>query len=154
MCPSIMSYRCSICDKDLSRKDNLLRHQKLVHSKQVEVVEDDRHFNMEPLQHPFRMVVVAPSFAGKTTFVCNLLKQSKNTISIPTQRIIWCYSQYQPLYDRFKREIQNIEFHSGIPDEISEDYFLDTKVNNLIVLDDLMTEVKNDTRIGDIFSRG
>jgi hypothetical protein len=31
---------------------------------------------------------------------------------------------------------------------------LDTKVNNLIVLDDLMTEVKNDTRIGDIFSRG
>jgi hypothetical protein len=51
-------------------------------------------------------------------------------------------------------EIQNIEFHSGIPDDISEDYFLDTKVNNLIVLDDLMTEVKNDTRIGDIFSRG
>jgi hypothetical protein len=63
-------------------------------------------------------------------------------------RIIWCYSQYQPLYDRLKREIQNIEFHSGIPDDISEDYFLDTKVNNLIVLDDLMTEVKNDTRIG------
>ena len=31
---------------------------------------------------------------------------------------------------------------------------MDTKVNNLIVLDDLMTEVKNDTRIGDIFSRG
>ena len=84
MCPSIMSYRCSICDKDLSRKDNLLRHQKLVHSKQVEVVEDDRYFNMEPLQHPFRMVVVAPYFAGKTTFVCNLLKQSK--LPYPSRR--------------------------------------------------------------------
>ena len=72
----------------------------------------------------------------------------------PARMIICCYSQYQPLYDRLKREIQNIEFHSGIPNIIQDYYFLNTRVNNLIVFDELMTEVKNDTVIVDIFSRG
>ena len=120
----------------------------------MELVHQEKLFNMAPLQHPFRMVLAAPSFAGKTTFVCNLLKQAKHTLSVPMHRIIWCYSQYQPLYDTLKHEIPQIEFVQGIPDSISEDYYLDPKINNLIVLDDLMTEVKNDTRIADMFSRG
>jgi hypothetical protein len=46
------------------------------------------------------------------------MARGKNYYRTPARMIICCYSQYQPLYDRLKREIQNIEFHSGIPNII------------------------------------
>ena len=105
--------------------------------------------NMRLLEHPFRMVVAASFIAGKTTLAYKLLKNSKH---VNFQRIIWCYNQYQPLYDTLKDEVQNIEFVRGIPDDISEEYFLNPRITNLIVLDDLMSVVKNDTRMADMFS--
>ena len=39
----------------------------------------------------------------------------------------------------------------GIPNDISEDYFLNPRITNLIVLDDLMSVVKIETRMADIF---
>jgi hypothetical protein len=50
--------------------------------------------------------------------------------------------------------LPNREFVRGIPDGLEHDSYFDLSVNNLIVLDDLMTAAKNDNRIGDLFTKG
>ena len=75
-------------------------------------------------------------------------------ISPPAERIIWCYGQWQKLYDEMKETIPNIEFHKGIPDKLSEDSFLDINTRNLLVIDDLMLEASKDARISQLFTRG
>jgi hypothetical protein len=52
------------------------------------------------------------------------------------------------------RTLPNIEFVRGIPDNLEEDSYFDPSVNNLIILDDLMTAAKNDNRVGDLFTKG
>jgi hypothetical protein len=48
----------------------------------------------------------------------------------------------------------NIELVRGIPDGLEYVSYFDPSVNNLIVLDDLMTAAKNDNRVGDLFTKG
>ena len=47
-----------------------------------------------------------------------------------------------------------IEFVKGIPNELDEDWFFDDKMNNLIIIDDQMTETSNDKRILNLFTKG
>jgi hypothetical protein len=70
------------------------------------------------------------------------------------QRIVWCYGQWQLAYEQMSRTLPIVEFVRGIPDDLERDYYFDTSVNNLIVLDDLMTVAKNDNRISDLFTKG
>jgi hypothetical protein len=52
------------------------------------------------------------------------------------------------------RILPYVEFVRGTPDDLESDYFFDTSVNNLIVLDDLITAAKNDNRVRDLFTKG
>jgi hypothetical protein len=52
------------------------------------------------------------------------------------------------------RTLPNIEFVRVIPDNLEEDSYFDPSVNNLIILDDLMTAAKNDNRVGDLLTKG
>jgi hypothetical protein len=70
------------------------------------------------------------------------------------QRIVWCYGQWQPAYEQISRTIPNVEFVRGISDDLEQDSYFDTSVNNLIVLNDLMTVAKNDNRVSDLFTKG
>ena len=56
------------------------------------------------------------------------------------QRIIWLYHRWQPLYNEIRVLVHPAtEFIQGIPNDLDKDEFLDPKVHNLIVLDDLMS---------------
>ena len=96
------------CSTSFTRCDNMKIHVR----KYLEpIIDVERKLNngnstdMRLLEYPFRMVVAAPSCAGKTTFVHKLLTNSKH---VNFQRIIWCYHQYRPLYDTLKDDVQNI----------------------------------------------
>ena len=120
-------YICPHCSTSFTRSDNMKTHVRKYDELILDVerkANNGNSTNMRLLEHPFRMVVAAPFIAGKTTFVYKLLKNSKH---VNFQRITWCYNQYQPLYDTLKDEVQNIEFVRGIPDDISEEYFLTPK---------------------------
>ena len=103
-------------------------------------------------QHPFSMVVSGPSGSGKTEWTRKLLLS--NMIRPAVERIIWCFGQWQPLYDELQRRIPWIEFVHGIPDYLSSSEDINAGKKNLMVFDDLMTEAKCDQRIGDLFTKG
>lgn len=98
------------------------------------------------------MVITGPSGSGKTQWTRKLLLSS--LIQPPPERILWCFGQWQPLYDDIQKRIPSIEFVHGIPDYLTSSQYINASKRNLLVFDDLMTEAKCDPRIADLFTKG
>ena len=92
------------------------------------------------LKHPFTCIVAGPTGCGKTRWVKTLLERSGTFIDPPPERIYWFYAENQPDYDALKHSLPHIEFIEGLPteDELKQ---LDPKRRNIIVIDDLMSEL-------------
>jgi len=60
----------------------------------------------------------------------------------PTQKVMYCYSIYQPLFDEMRRSIPGIIFHEGLPDK-EDMQELSRDGHAVLILDDLMLEVSN-----------
>ena len=98
------------------------------------------------------MMVTGPSGSGKTEWTRKLLLSS--LVQPPPERILWCFVQWQPLYEDLQKIILFIEFIRNIPDYLNNAQFIDSSKRNLIIFDDLMTEAKCDQRIVDLFMKG
>lgn len=61
--------------------------------------------------HPFTTIVAGPSGCGKSNFVINFLTYIKDMCDIKFHKIIWCYDEMQPLYNR-----TDVTYVQGIPD--------------------------------------
>ena len=92
--------------------------------------------------------------SGKTIWVQSLLRQAYRMINLPPERIVWCYSQWQPAYMEMLVAISNNEFVKGIPESLENDSYLDVNIRNLIVFDDQMIEAGKDNRIVNLFTKG
>ena len=99
-------------------------------------------------------MVAGMTGSGKTVWVQSLLTQAQNVIEPPPERIIWCYSQWQPAYTELLNILPIIEFVKGIPENLERDSYFDVNKRNLIVIDDQMIEAGNDNRIPNLFTRG
>ena len=86
------------------------------------------HFDSSDImfKSPFTMNIIGPS----TSLVSDLLENTETMITPTPQKIIYCYSLYQPLFEYLKDKIKNIEFIKGLPD-------IDEISNCLLILDDL-----------------
>jgi hypothetical protein len=104
------------------------------------------------LQHPFSMVVAGPSKAGKTRFTFKLLRNINSMASEKPTEILWYYSEYQPGYRALLAEVPGLRFIQGLPD--ADELRRDTSSPRLMVLDDLMTEMKSGDKMTNLFSRG
>lgn len=103
-------------------------------------------------KHPFTCLIAGPTQCGKTFLTSQVLLYKDILISPVPQRIIYCYMLWQPIYDEIKSVNPNIEFHQGsIPDINAE---LNESDNNLLILDDLMSESDNSQSILNIFTVG
>lgn len=99
-------------------------------------------------KHPTTIMVAAPTKAGKTTLVKKIVEHSSTLFTPPAEKIIWCYSEYQPnVYN-----LSNVEYIKGIPDI---DKLRESKdIPKLLILDDMMTELKSDPNLLQLFTRG
>lgn len=88
-----------------------------------------------PLLHPMRMIISAPSFAGKTTFISQLIKHKNQTIDPIPSLCYFCYTEWQPLYDEL--QALGVIFHRGLIDVDT----LDSHTPKLLVLDDMMNKL-------------
>lgn len=114
------------------------------------------HFNT-----PFNMVVAGPSQVGKTTFVHRLLQRRPDAIGaiVPRpDRIKYVYGVTQPTLQDLTTSMQQqhgdvrFELHEGWSPNLIDDF--NPRENNVIVLDDVMQECKNDVEVSNLFTRG
>ena len=90
--------------------------------------------------------------SGKTFWVFNLLKEKHSLFSDPPQRILYCYSIWQPIFHSMENDL-GVVFHQGLP--TSEDIFKHSKEgeHTLICLDDLQHEVVNSQTMEKLFTQ-
>lgn len=94
---------------------------------------------------PFTAIIAGPTSCGKSHFVHRFLKHLNYLCDTVFKKVIWCYDEWQPLYQESQLFI---EYHQGIPDMST----FDGSEPVLMILDDLMRETN--ASIVDIFTKG
>ena len=87
------------------------------------------------------MIVAGPSRAGKSLFVANLIKNATSMIHPPPDKIFFCYSEWQDLYDSLTKH--GVQVHRGMINLDS----LDPELKNLVIFDDLLNDVDKETEM-------
>ena len=100
-------------------------------------------------KHPFTCMVAGPTQAGKTAWVTKFMEECTQLMNPAPEEIYYAYTEWQPVYGRLPAHVQLSE---GLPD-IS---LLKSSpaTPKLLILDDLMQEMKNDKRLTQLFTRG
>lgn len=95
---------------------------------------------------PFNMIVCGPTQSGKTTLVKELIKHKDKLFDRPPQRIIYCYgSEWQKVFNELAS--WGVHFIKGLPEENVTTLFPKHQRPGLLVLDDLMNNVKDSDSI-------
>ena len=105
-------------------------------------------------EHPFTSMIAGMTGSGKTAWVRSLLQQASETIYLPPERIVWCYSQWQPAYTELLVFMAHIGFVKGILTALEQDSYFAVNKRNLIVFCDQMIDASKDKRIVNLFTRG
>lgn len=101
------------------------------------------------LKHPFTKLITGPTQSGKSFFIERLLNNLSYMMDYPPEEIIFCFGEWQSAYERLNKNIQNIRFIEGLP---NEEILLTNGSRKLIIIDDLMQET--DERVTKIFTKG
>lgn len=94
-----------------------------------------------PFRSPTTCMVSGATMSGKTHFIYRILLNANGMFEIPPQKIIYCYSQYQPLYEEMERNITNLVLYQGLPSKEQIEEWTEGIKHTLVILDDLMTQV-------------
>ncbi|OOY92566.1 hypothetical protein BOW17_12325 [Solemya velum gill symbiont] len=105
-------------------------------------------------KHPFTMILTGPTGAGKTQWVLKMLTYAQQMISPAPQRILYLYSQWQPLYDEMQKVVSGIEFVRHLPSDLDSDAFFDPRAPSLVFIDDLMSDATRSESVCNLFTRG
>jgi len=117
------------------------------------------HYEDHQLNHPFRMVIVGASGAGKTQLVCHILSKMKNTFS---NVYVYTKNKDEPIYQWLESKLasSHLRIEEGIDNLPSLQKNKDNKVvgfekneQSLIVFDDLCL-MKDQSKIEEYFIRG
>ena len=55
--------------------------------------------DVRKLKHPFGLLLAGPSGCGKSYFISTLISKCHTMIEPPVERVVYVYSEYQPLFD-------------------------------------------------------
>lgn len=98
-------------------------------------------------KHPFNCLIAGPSGSGKTKLVREIIDNSDICIdNLENIKILWAYGIWQKTYT-IPLKKNEITYMEGIPNEDDIESF------NVIVLDDLITEINNSKFIVDLFTK-
>lgn len=105
-----------------------------------------------PFRSPTTCMVSGATMSGKTHFIYRILLNANGMFEIPPQKIIYCYSQYQPLYEEMERNITNLVLYQGLPSKEQIEEWTEGIKHTLVILDDLMTQVAKSEETVAVFS--
>lgn len=92
------------------------------------------------------MLVSGPTGSGKTFWLKKLIKQRKQICYPPPEEIFYYYGEYQPLFD----QLDDVKFIKGLPHA----EFPSSNTRKWIIIDDLMTDASQSSKISDLFTKG
>lgn len=99
---------------------------------------------------PSTIIISGPSSSGKTTFLKKLIKNRVTMFKDSFTRIVYCYGAWQPIFN----DMYDVEFISGIPEDIENINSEHPESHLLLILDDLMDVVVKHDGVQTLFSRG
>ena len=99
-----------------------------------------------PFRTPSNICLYGATQSGKTTFVLRLIEHSDVMFTITPRRILYCYGAWQSSYDQLVM-LPNITMHEGIPNRSKIDEFTFDKAPTLLVLDDLLADIVNNSEV-------
>ena len=101
------------------------------------------------------MCIAGPTGSGKTFWIHRFLKDLSGMYEdIQTDKVLYCYGIWQPLFSEMEKELSFISFHNGIPSENEIDEFSSQNHHRLIILDDLLDDALNSSNIKMLFIQG
>ena len=103
------------------------------------VEPENPNLELHQMKLPFRCCVVAPSGAGKTNWLINLVKLFSEGRGTFASIFILTRNADEPLYNFLKTKHDSIQIKEGIHNLPPLDKF-DKKVSHLVVLDDLVLD--------------
>jgi hypothetical protein len=103
-------------------------------------------------RHPFTCMVAGPTSSGKTVLVRRIIKNHQILFepTVPKLKVLWAYGQWQDLYNQPIGENVECRYVEGLPSE--EEIIVDKP--QLIIIDDLMTEIGKSEAITRLFTIG
>ena len=103
-------------------------------------------------KHPCTILLAGPTGSGKTILVRKILQDHTSlfdNIKTKTLKVTWCYGQWQPAYST---PVRNVEI--DYVDELIDQTYLQKNRPQLVVIDDLMTELGGDKVLANLFTKG
>ena len=100
---------------------------------------------------PFGAVICGPTMSGKSEFVFNLIRNKELMIDKPPPRVVYCYGEWQPAFDKLQADCQ-VEFYPGLADILDQHDFFDSNSATLLIIDDLAQGVVDDKRCTKLFT--
>jgi len=104
------------------------------------------------LKHPFNCIVSAPTKSGKTELVIKIVLHAHELIEPTPVDIFWSYTEWQNSYSDVLMKVPTVKFIEGLPS--FEELKHDKSIPKLLILDDMMQEMKSDSRLNELFTRG
>jgi hypothetical protein len=100
------------------------------------------------LKSPLTMTISGASQSGKSTLTLELLKRRMDIISPPVDRVLYCYTEEQPLFfSKLRHAVPTIKFYKGLPVDFADGEPM------ILILDDLMSEISKSTDATNAFTR-
>ena len=117
--------------------------------KQMEYLFESDRFT--PFKHPFTCVIAGSTGSGKTYFLTNALLHSDVTFTRPIERLVYCYGTYlTDTFEQLRTRFPRIELIDGIDSTLE----FNPATNNVLVIDDLMSDAVKSSVICDYFTKG
>ena len=94
-----------------------------------------------PFSAPTTILICGCTQSGKTYFTKSLLQHANGMFSVPVDKIIYAYTEYQPIFDDMSRSIPNFTLHQGLPSKEDIEQYTEGVNHTILVLDDLMLKI-------------
>ena len=109
---------------------------------------------LTPFKVNSSLIIAGATWSGKTGFVHKILDNNDGMWygSVPPVKIIYCYGQWQPYFNKIEKGVTDIIFHNGLPN--TEDIDTWKSEHILIILADLMDEVSKNAITQKLFTIG
>ena len=92
--------------------------------------------------------------SGKTSFTRRLLRHKDDLFIPKPDKVLYCYGQFQKVFEDMENELPFIEFVHGLPSEEKIKEFANPNQHRIIVTDDMMQSVVQNKDMEHLFTRG